>query len=54
VLEPQKKTSASSEPLGESKSDDFSHVILLVNNLRRKKPAIFRHIMGIIKAILKE
>jgi hypothetical protein len=55
MLEPQKRTSASSqEPLKDSKSEELSQVLLLVNNLRRNKPELYRHIMGIIRASLKE
>jgi len=55
VFEPPKRiTTSSFEPSSDSKKDELSQIITLINNLRHKQPAIFRHIIGIMKAILKE
>jgi hypothetical protein len=38
----------------DSRSEDSIRVLLLVNALKQKKPEMYRHILGLMKAMLKE
>jgi hypothetical protein len=38
----------------ENKNDDTTQILLLVNNLKQKKPEAFRHFIGMVRAMLKE